>query len=120
MMRRHIPQVNQRKQPTEGGFTIVEFMIATMVFSMVLLVCAYAIVHVGRMYYKGVITNRTQDAARRIVEDISAAIQFGPHNTDPGSFFRTTDLSLSPKSICIGSNRYTFTTDLALGTGPGM
>lgn len=104
----------------QSGFTIVEFMIAAAVFSMVILVCAFAIVHVGRMYYKGVITNRTQDAARRVVEDIAAAIQFGPRYSDPNLFFRTSDLSNDPKSICIGNNRYTFTSESPQGNGAGM
>lgn len=64
-------------QKSESGFTIVELMIATVVFSMVLLVCAYAILHVGRMYYKGMVMNRTQDVARRIVDDVADTVKFG-------------------------------------------
>jgi competence protein ComGC len=124
MMKSIFPQVKNRMEPKEGGFTIVEFMIATMVFSMVLLVCSYAIVHVGRMYYKGVITNRTQDAARRAVEDITSAIQFGARSTDPNLFVRSgtpvTSGGITWQVICVGNNSYTYTTDTAQGTGAGM
>lgn len=112
------------RQKKEGGFTIVEFMIATAVFSMVLLVCAYAIVYIGRVYYKGIITNRAQDAARMVIEDMAGAIQFGPRADDLNSFARTsperTDSGVVQQAICIGRNRYTFAKGVSLGTESGQ
>lgn len=108
----------------EGGFTIVEFMIATAVFSLVLLVCAYAIVYIGRMYYKGILTNRTQDSARMVVEDLAGAIQFGPRADNLDLFARTSDENtqggITQQAICIGRNRYTFAKGVSLGTEPGQ
>ncbi len=97
-----------RRQPA-AGFTIVELMIAVLVFSLVLLVCSYAIIHVGRMYYKGVIISRTQDVSRKVVEDIAGTIQFGPRQEPfvrPGTGAPAADLH----AWCVGTTRYTFST----------
>lgn len=83
----------------EKAFTIVELMISTVVFSMVLMVCSLGIVHVGRMYYKGMIMNRTQDVARKVVDDVTRAIQL---NTTGSNH------SINPGLICIGRSRYLF------------
>src|SRR5690606_2255321 len=101
----------QPLHPKEGGsagFTIVELLIATVVFSMVLLVCAFAILHVGRMYYKGMIISRTQDVSRKVIEDVAGAIQFGPSGNDvvrPGT---GTAPAADIRAWCIGTTRYTY------------
>ncbi len=110
----------------QEGFTIVEFMIATAVFSMVILLCSYAIIHVGRMYHKGVLTNRTQDTARRVVDDMVAAIQFGQHSTDPRQFAQHSDedddLDIDGvviRALCLGTVRYTYAPEAVLSTTSG-
>lgn len=102
---------SSRVKEGEGGFTIVEFLIATAVFSVVMLLCAYAIVHVGRMYYKGMITNRTQDAARRVIDDVAAVVQFGAGDVASGS----NDDRLA---WCMGNTRYTYILNDPLGSVP--
>ena len=67
---------SDNKLTNQTGFTIVELMIATVIFSMVLLVCSYAIIHAGRMYYKGMIMSKTQDTARKIIDSASDAIKY--------------------------------------------
>ncbi len=98
----------------QDGFTIVELMVATAVFSVVILVCSLAIIHVGRMYYKGMIVNRTQDAARLIADDLTRAIQFGSTSSEV-TFRKGEDFALhggTPqvrvKTLCLGAVRYTF------------
>ncbi len=58
------------------GFTIVELMIATVVFTLVLLMASAAIIEVGKKYYKGITYARTQEVARSVVEEISQSLQF--------------------------------------------
>jgi prepilin-type N-terminal cleavage/methylation domain-containing protein len=104
----------------QKGFTIVEFMIATAIFSLVLLVCGAAITQVGRMYYKGVIINRTQDTSRRVIDEISQSIQLGAYSDDPDQFRRpgtplTTLSGVIVYSYCLGSTRYSYITDRAQG-----
>lgn len=110
----------RRLHKQNRGFTIVELMISTAIFSMVLLLCSYAIVHIGRMYYKGVLTGRTQDTSRRAIEDISRSIQFGAgSNADPSSFVRFASAG-GINAYCIGSIRYNFNTGQSLGTAGGQ
>ncbi|MFZ1323544.1 MAG: prepilin-type N-terminal cleavage/methylation domain-containing protein [Candidatus Saccharimonadales bacterium] len=110
----------------QAGFTIIELMIATAVFSAVLLLCGMAIVHVGRMYYKGSVTSKTQDTARKFGEDVSQAIQFGTGNTAPGQFIRTNGpvtqtgggqtLTNNVMARCIGDIRYSYVIGRPQGT----
>lgn len=65
-----------RKLP-QNGFTIVELMIATSVFSVILLIMTYGILQISRTYYKGIGLARTQEVARTISDEIGQAIQFG-------------------------------------------
>lgn len=96
----------------DKGFTIIELMVATVVFSMVLLLCTYGIIHVGNDYYKGITEARTQENARSLVDRISQDIQFSG-----GSVFTGLSLSGSPvKGFCIGSHLYSFITDGQLVT----
>jgi prepilin-type N-terminal cleavage/methylation domain-containing protein len=105
------------------GFTIVELMIATVVFAMVLLLCSLAIVQVGKMFYKGTTINRTQDTARRVADDVSQAIQFGVSTLSApvGGTPRTVGTapnSYTVNSWCLGEVRYSFVTDRSLGSNP--
>jgi prepilin-type N-terminal cleavage/methylation domain-containing protein len=107
-------------QAKRAGFTIVELMIATAVFSVILVLCATGIVQVGRMFYKGSIIDRTQDTARQVADDISQAIQFGPVATN---FYQTGTASfpygagnITVHSLCLGTVRYSFSVDRSLGS----
>lgn len=84
------------------GFTIVELMIATSVFSFVLLVASTGVVAIGRLYYKGVTSSKTQEAARSIIEDVSRARQF------TGGNFSFGGTAGSLQSFCFGQDRYTY------------
>ena len=96
---------------SSNGFTIIELLIATTVFSLVLLLCSAGLIHVGRTYNKGLTTARTQEAARSIIDEISRSIQFS------GGTIATTPTQRSdgtPYVFCIGSQRYTVVTDRQL------
>lgn len=90
------------KRLNKDGFTIIELLIATIAFSVMLLVITSAIIQFGRVYYKGVIQSRTQERARSISEDIAKHIQF--NRTTPSH----TDLGGSTGYICVGDRRYTY------------
>ncbi len=86
------------------GFTVVEMMIATMVFSTVLLVIAIGIMQFTRVFYKGVTEANMQDTTRTIVDQISQSIQLaGGVVTVPAA---TSTAKLS--SFCIGGQRYSY------------
>ena len=102
----------------QQGFTIIELLIATMVFSMILLLCAIAIVQVGKMYYKGITMSRTQGVSRVLMDDITQAIQFGTGGTGTfvtigGPVTKTLGtLSVDVHVLCIGSVRYSYVLNL--------
>lgn len=91
----------------DKGFTIIELLIATAVFSVILLICAGAMIQVGRVYYKGITTIKTQEASRTVIDDISQAIQFAGGPVMPTSIVPPANNS-APVRVCIGSNRYTY------------
>lgn len=57
------------------AFTIVELMIAMGVFSAILGACAALYVQLSQQYYKGVNIIKSQEAARNIVNEITAKLQ---------------------------------------------
>lgn len=93
------------KGKKQQGFTIVELMVSNIIFSLVLLAAMAAMVQIGRLYYKGIITSRTQEVTRNISENISQGIQFSNNDVKEtaGGFF------------CIGPIRYTYIEDAKLG-----
>ncbi len=87
------------KTKNSNGFTILELMIATTIFSTILLLCTYGLIQVGNTYYKGATTARTQAVARSIMDDISYEIQYGTAKPQLPS----------PQLVCIGPTRFSAT-----------
>lgn len=89
----------------EGGFTIIELLIATMVFAVVLILITFGVLRFNQAYYRGITESNTQNVARTILEDVSQAIQFsGDQVTSPIG----TAGSGSSVGFCIGSQRYSY------------
>jgi prepilin-type N-terminal cleavage/methylation domain-containing protein len=68
--------MNMNKNNNNKGFTIIELMISTVVFSLVLLAATAAITQIGKKYARGITFARTNEVTRSIVEDISQSLQF--------------------------------------------
>ena len=100
------------------GFTIVELMIATAVFSVILLMLTFGIIQISRQFTKGVITTDTQTVARNATSSISQAFQF-----DGGQLIdQTRDLTPPYKQtpgktywFCIADNMFAFKLGVELG-----
>lgn len=88
------------------GFTVVELMVATAVFSVVLVVVTAGILQVSRLYYKGVNQANTQAIVRTITDTISQTIQFGGGTVTPTTAGAATPTA--PKVFCIGNQRFTY------------
>lgn len=58
------------------GFTIVELLIATLVFSTVLLVITFGVIRFTNSYYKGLNSSTVQTTTQNAIDVISQAIQF--------------------------------------------
>lgn len=87
-----------------SGFTIIELMIATMVFAVVLLLVTAGILQVTRVYYKGVTESNTQNTARSIIDEIAQGIQFS--GGDVGTTTGTTPGT--DYAFCINNNQVSY------------
>ncbi len=94
------------KRLDRKGFTIIELLIATVIFAVILLIMTAAVVQFGRIYYKGVISSRTQEAARSVTEDIGRSIQFGG-----GAGINTNGFK------CFGNRSFSYRTGFAVQPG---
>ncbi len=94
-----------RQPKSENGFTIIELMIATTVFTVVLLLCTFTILQIGRVYYKGITSSQTQNRSRAAVDDVSQAIQYSS-----GDVNTTESNTQRGKLYCaqIGNKRYVY------------
>lgn len=92
----------QTSRKNFGGFTIVELMIATVIFSIILLICMQTITTIGRMFYKGVTLSRTGETSRSAMDTIENDMRFAAGN----NFVAQT--ATPPYYYCIGDQRYTY------------
>jgi prepilin-type N-terminal cleavage/methylation domain-containing protein len=94
------------------GFTIVELMMATALFSVVLLIITDGVIHFTDDYYKGVNTSATQTAAQNAIDEISQAIQFSQNDGSVTSVIPQSGASLAVGNngyFCAGSKEFLFT-----------
>lgn len=98
-----------RIRSRQSGFTIIELLIATTVFSVVLLVISGAIIQIGRLYTKSINSVRTQEVARSIISDMSESIQFNPGSitgTFPAAMINADDPT--SRGVCVGNRVYSY------------
>lgn len=83
--------MRQPVRPTkQNGFTILELMIATTVFGVLLMILTFATIFITKQFYSGLTQARTQQVARTIVDQISRSIQFSSGtvtDTDPDATY---------------------------------
>lgn len=89
----------------QRGFTIIELMIATVVFSVVLLVLTMGLMQIGRTYSKGLNMARTQEVARSVADDIVQTIQFSGGTIIPTNGTMNNGIV---RGACVGTRRYSF------------
>jgi prepilin-type N-terminal cleavage/methylation domain-containing protein len=102
------------KTNKSNGFTVVELMIATAIFSVIMLIGLYTFIRIGRYYTRAISIIRTQDATRNIEMDIANQLQL-----TSGSYSTTTSGSSMVK--CIGNKAYVYQVNIAEdGTGRAL
>ena len=84
----------------ESGFTIVELMIATLVFSVILTVITVGVMSFTNRYYKGANVSTTQNATQSMLDTITQAIQFGSAIVQP--------TSATTNYFCAGGYAFTY------------
>jgi len=96
------------------GFTILELLISTTVFSVILLLCTFGLVQVGRNYYRGATITRTQNVARSVMNTLTQSIQFS--GSDAVGTLPSAGTPPAPSgTFCIGSLGYTYKLDTKVG-----
>lgn len=84
------------------GFTIIELVIATLVFSTVMLVVTGAIVRFTTNYQKSLAQTTTQNATRSIIDSIAESLQFKRDKVRPLASVNGSE------GYCVGTTRYSF------------
>lgn len=65
------------KRARQAGFTVLELMVATTIFAIILLVLTAGVMSFSRDYFASITRGNTQTVARSIIDDITKTIQFG-------------------------------------------
>ncbi len=90
--------------PRQQGFTIVELLVATVVFSVVLLTVTLGIVQISRVYYKGINEADVQNTARSIMDTITQSIQFSGATVTATQAPQIGTL----QAFCVGNTQYNY------------
>jgi len=98
----------------ERGFTIIELMIATTVFSMILVMVSAMMIGVGKLYNKGINQSRVQSNVRSITDEVSQQLRLSAKDSVLPQDAVTTD-GVTSDAICIGKYRYSFVVNKKLG-----
>lgn len=93
--------------PTSQGFTVIELMIATAVFSLVLLVSLIGFLQIGQIFYKGLAVTQTSQAARQLGDALKQDIAFNA-SANGISVQTASSPGGQVQYFCAGPNRYTF------------
>ncbi|HSW79189.1 MAG TPA: prepilin-type N-terminal cleavage/methylation domain-containing protein [Candidatus Saccharimonadales bacterium] len=85
-----------------AGFTIVELMIASVVFSLVLVLITYGVIRFNQAYYGGVVQTATQNVARSVIDSVTQGIQL-----NGGEVAQLTPVA-GWSGVCVGNQFYQF------------
>src|SRR5665213_3376754 len=96
-----------------SGFTIIELLIATSVFSIILLITASTLVGISQTYIKGSVQDQTQQTARSVLTDLSQDIQFNSVSGVNG--IPITTVYGNEYFFCIGNDVYIYHLDMDIG-----
>lgn len=97
----------------QGGFTIIELMIATAIFSVILLLISAAIIQVGRAYYKGLNETATAARASAVVDELTQLVRYS--GSQIYTYENVTVGSDEVQAICAGKTMYVYIRGDAVG-----
>jgi prepilin-type N-terminal cleavage/methylation domain-containing protein len=103
---------NCTNKPTRTiqGFTIIELLISTTLFSIVLVGALSAFLHIGQMYYKGISVKDTYEATQRIMDNVESDVRISKNATCDGNGTQNCPATgqTDVHYFCIGQQRYTY------------
>jgi prepilin-type N-terminal cleavage/methylation domain-containing protein len=86
----------------QTGFTLVELMIATGVFSVVISIGMYGFIQINRFYTRNLNIIRTQEAARNLMADIANQFQL------TSGMYQGRTLDDGTRVVCTGNKSYVY------------
>jgi len=93
-----------RKQISDSkGFTIIELLIATLIFALILILITVSVLTFTKSYYRGVNQSNTQNVARTVIENISQSIQFSGDLVNP-----VVTPNNGSQGFCVGNKLYSY------------
>lgn len=101
---------------SQKGFTIIELLIATSIFSVILLTALAGFTEIGRIFYKGVSTTSTQNVANQISQDILGNFTTAEKVSGPNSYKVSGSTGGTYTYYCVGNTRYTYNLNYRLDT----
>ena len=103
------------KISNKKGFTIVELMIASSIFSLMLLVVLGAVLYLGRLYYKGITVSNTLQTTRSVVDLATESVQYS------GEQYRSLPAGSGwDGAYCTGGKKFSYRLGTQLvGSSPG-
>lgn len=87
-----------------SGFTIVELLIASMVFTTILLLCMDGITRIAKVYIKNSSISKTNEFTKSFIEDVAQQIKYG------STFYQPLGTS-SDVRLCINGYAYSVRTN---------
>lgn len=105
--------ITDRKLARSTGFTVLELMVATSIFAVVLLVLTAGVLSFSRDYFASVTRSNTQAVARAILDDVAHSIQFA--QTAPTSFATTGGTA----ATCIDNVMYSYAVGVQVSAASG-
>ncbi len=99
--------LSPNNQTADSGFTIIELLIATVIFSAIMLLLSIGVIQIANVYYKGITESNTQNVARDIINNIAQAIEFN----STGPILPPSTNGFGPPgttSLCIGNTQYAY------------
>ncbi len=104
----------RRSGTEQAGFTVLELMIATLVFSVILTVITSGVISFTNRYYRAANSSATQNTAQAILDTVTQAIQFG--KGDVPDLTHVTDVN---GHMCAGGQYISFNQADGKYTGTG-
>ena len=107
----HTKSLISRNKSSTAGFTILELMIASAVFAVVLLILAIGAISFTNSYYSGITSSEVQTVARAIMSEVSQSVEFSENVT-------TLPQSGAVSGYCIDNTMYSYELGLEVVSSP--
>ena len=89
------------------GFTIIELLIATVVFSSILLIATIGIIYISKTYVEGQVVIKNQDNTQAILQNLSSAIKFDD-NSNHNIVLPMLNSASHNYFFCVGNYEYIY------------